>query len=965
MGKKKVIFGGLSMSYRNPERLLLSCATILSLACPLSCGRTDRHLDREGTVRFVQITDPHFFLDTSKDSDSAEKTVREKQEKLDQDALSDVWKQLPVLAQPDAQLSFLTITGDFGVEPCSIADLPAPAKPDEVPSAKTCIDKVNKGKRTQQIDLLANLFAASPIHDIYFVAGNNDIASEVASDDGITYFNQLMDDVQKKIDDANKNVQLHNLTRCYVANAAASSCYADIADTPYRMIGFPSYSFKNREPGSDSNPPAQEKQFEIFRGLLDQSRQSGKKALILNHIPLIDDPYTLAQDRYAGKAPPPAIDKDPNNIRSAWSTWNVSKKVKDEWEVAVASDSVAAVLAGHLHDSHQEIYKRPYLWSTANDQKTGSSKLYMAPPLSVKNQDASPVQARGLALVGLDPGQIRYSIYWYNSETHDFMPDRASRFPEEHGRWKWWHAITRTVTWLWNLAATAESLDRMAVLLIAFVAAFLTVVQVWQIPSPVNPNTKQEPESAKGGQVDDAKNNAGASKSDYEPSPFASNFGKTVIMGLGGLAAESVLKSFENKPSANDKEFYVVWFVIFFFLILVLGALIRALGEAVRERISIVHLKYLRTAPPYPDKEAPRWEWFKYYVKRALSWINYCVLRTWYWLLSLRSTLLIFLDTFLNLIQGKNQTLTQVFSKTITHQQRNMICVAQTVRTYLNGVIRQRLLENLLTPSTTAAERDKILERIENPRNVRVNISVMSGDQSRVFYIATAPGSANDGFTQRSVAWVSVFTGKIRWYKHSYKDEKLYPGVFSKIILFDNQSGTIPGDEPTIYLQSHYQLRDDDYEAFIMFPLPWPRRGHSGAVKGAIHISFSKQEDFESIWKFTPLPEKDQNVLKEKMSPEDWQKGVARAKQEQDKAEADADKAKADQAIANPDSDANDPVLLGHTYAFEDRMLGEWCDDPETRASLLQAVKVLGELLHGFNENIYLSSKKDDQCSGG
>ena len=85
------------MTHIKPTRLLFTCVTILVLACTLSCGVADRYPERDGVVWFVQVTDPHLFLDTSKDADAAKKATRERQEKLDQHALSDLWKQIPSL----------------------------------------------------------------------------------------------------------------------------------------------------------------------------------------------------------------------------------------------------------------------------------------------------------------------------------------------------------------------------------------------------------------------------------------------------------------------------------------------------------------------------------------------------------------------------------------------------------------------------------------------------------------------------------------------------------------------------------------------------------------------------------------------------------------------------------------------------------------------------------------------------
>jgi hypothetical protein len=36
-------------------------------------------------------------------------------------------------------------------------------------------------------------------------------------------------------------------------------------------------------------------------------------------------------------------------------------------------------------------------------------------------------------------------------------------------------------------------------------------------------------------------------------------------------------------------------------------------------------------------------------------------------------------------------------------------------------------------------------------------------------------------------------------------------------------------------------------------------------------------------------------------------------------------------------------------------MLDDWCPDPEVRESLREAIAVLGELLRGFNETIFLN----------
>jgi hypothetical protein len=435
--------------------------------------------------------------------------------------------------------------------------------------------------------------------------------------------------------------------------------------------------------------------------------------------------------------------------------------------------------------------------------------------------------------------------------------------------------LTTVAASFWDIAAPGDSLDRWAVWFIALLAAFLTVVQVWQIPPAENPLTHQISDSVpSAGATPSQPRDRGAGNLKFEPSPFASNFGKTILTGLAGLAAETVLISLDGKPSGQDREFYIIWFVVLFFALLIILGGARAFAEAVRSRFALVYFPIARPAEPRPKNP----------YTRAVRWTQYWVGRFIRWVLSLRVALLTFIDTLINLIQGKNQTLTRVFADEIVEQHRNVLRVANTVRTRLTEVI-----EGVLRGGPDGQR-----------STVRVNISVLSADQTRVFYISRAQGSANKEFSKRSVAWVCVFTGAIRWYKTNYFAE------IDKIVLFNNRRGTIPDEEETIWLETHYQERGQDYEAFAVFPVPWPQRGYgSQYVKGAIHVSFGSQEDFEEIWR-----------------------------------------------VPDPTGPAWRLVYQGDQKLLE----AAWCPHVEIRTALLDAVAVLGELLRGFNENIYLNS---------
>lgn len=860
----------------------------LVLACA-SAPATVGHKDND--VWFVHATDPHLFVWPDKNNDA----LKKRHEELNQKALADLLARVGSLPETRGEVSFILLTGDLGVDPCLITpeekeqgeEKPEPKKEEatkeeaknetqnrpkqrktekktaapkkderknqDPPAPENdCLEKRDKTARGKQVDRVAELLGASPVQDIYLVAGNNDIAHEKAAEPALNYFNEFIDDVQKKIAANKSSVRLHNLTQCYSSSAGGDAgCYADIADTPYRLVGFPSYSFKNREEENsyDTNTGLQEKQMEKFAGLLTEARQAGKKALIVTHTPEIDDPYTLAQDRYAGKEPDL---KKGNAKRPRWSTWNVSDPVLSSWKDALTSDTVEAVFAGHLHDSHKEIYRQPYSWSTSSEYHPDFRKLFLAPPLAVTLQDNSPIQARGFSLVHLSPERVEYQLYWYNQETESFSRD----FGEGRHRPKRWR-ISSAVAWLWGLAASEGSLERLTILLIALLVAFLTVVQVWQIPPPEDPLSE---EGAKGQQAD--PKTAG-----FQPSPFASNFGKTVIAGLGGLAATAILDALANKPSPDDKELFIVWFTIFFFLLLGGLAAFRAIVEAIRARVAIV----LYPPPPPVHTVPPQGPWHRF-----SDWLDRSTRRFSQWFGSLRVPLLTLFDTFLNLIQGKNQTRTAAFERTIIAQQRNRVRAAETIRKQLNDLIQRKMPADVVHHS------------------VRVNISVLSSDGS-VFYIARAPGSASLKFTKRSVAWVSVVSGQIRWYKKVYD-------ALNSVVLFVNDHDQIPGEIKALLLKDYYQWRDSDYEAFVMFPVPWPRRELVGDyVKGAIHVSFKRQADFELLWPGGQI----------------------------------------------------DPAGNPPTYTGPDEMLQTRCADLEVGATLRNSVAILGEVLRGFNEIIY------------
>ena len=832
---------------------VFGCAlTVMGLA---GCGGSTKREQAGEGIWFVHATDPHIFVASARATAKPESDSGKKLQEHDEKALADLLQRIPALSESGVPPAFLLLTGNLGINPCAIPKTP-PAQGAKPADAKACVDGVDPGERKNQIDKVAGLLEKSPVRDIYVVAGTEDVPPEDSGDVGLGYFNQFIDAGQAKIRDDKKDVQLHNLTRCYVSGAAVSSCYTDVPDSPYRLIGFPSYSFGKADSDADQAPQA--KQFKTFHDLLDQARQDGKKVLVASHTPDIEDPAT-----------------------PSGSMWKINQKLRDDWNNLAASDQIAGVFAGHLHDSHKEAYRQPYAWSALPDHDAALRRLFLAPPLAELNQDGSPIQARGFSLVHLDKDAIRPLLYWYNPQTGIFTADPHPELQSRRaGQWRFAPALG----WLWTLDLKDTPVERLAVLLIAVLTAFLTIVAVWQIPpaetaAAGNPTAGQAPPAT------------------VATSPFTTKFGLTVIAGLGGLVATEVTKALGNQtPSEDVKWYYIVWFILSFFVLLLLLNLLRGIAEAVRARVAILHYAPARTTL---DPAANDWNRFKH-------WLNYWRSRIMGWLFSLEVPLLTFFDTFINLIQGKNQTITAVFAKAIKDDQANVVRSVDAVRRDLNDLIERRIMEKRLAAAANppAPGGNPQPAPAVNPPpvapdlpRVRVNISVLSADQSKVFYISRTPGSSCQEFSKRSMAWVCVFTGAIRWYKSTFATDQT-------IVLFDNSAGTIPDDDKKIKLSTHYEGRPgEDYKAFVMLPLPWPHRGvGTDYVKGAIHISFRQDQDFEFIWNAGALVE-GQNEK---------------------------------------------------TYPPPHPMLEGWCD-PEVRAALRNAMAVLSELLRGFSEVIYKS----------
>jgi hypothetical protein len=407
--------------------------------------------------------------------------------------------------------------------------------------------------------------------------------------------------------------------------------------------------------------------------------------------------------------------------------------------------------------------------------------------------------------------------------------------------------------WLWELGDGGEQshhLMRATIAALALLVAFLTVVQIWQIPPQSTSLTK-----AARPQSDDSKKPAEPAGGAASPAPsaspgvgtlFDSNFSRTVLSGLGGLAAVSFIDSGLSdgapKSDFDAQAYYFVLFVLFFLAGLLLSAVVRGVGEAMRSRIVLSTPAVLWPPTVFRPGQAGGDVPLFY---RFVRWLRYWMRRAWRWLASFRATAVVFVDTVFNVLMGKNQLQTAVFSETITDLHESLLEAAERVR----EDVHQAVLRALLKDGTLPAD-------LPHQERIRVAISLLSSDESSVYYIAWERGCIPQRFDQHSVAWVSAFKGEARWYRSDPHDtlesERKLDLIYKSpdAVLFDNSGGDLPGPQAEILLRQYYQHRGaEDYEGFIVLPMPWVNRGRAGEHRrGAIHISFKEARYMESLW---------------------------------------------------------------------------------------------------------------------
>ncbi|MFL5542182.1 MAG: hypothetical protein ACJ8J0_24560 [Longimicrobiaceae bacterium] len=828
--------------------ILLAVAAAVLLTLWLTRGAGGGRRGAEPAVTFLAATDPHLFLERRYDSLQVEtdSVKRQWQERLDRAALREMLTTAAALPAGERP-SFILVTGDWGIDtttrrvrppPATAPTAAPPAAPAAPPTAgdtglaapdttdttavaPPAAPPVSAAPGTDprwaaQADTVAAILNASPVRQILWVPGNNDIGGERADLASLALADQFNALVAQRL---RNGVTLQNLAGCFTG---AGACAVDVPDTRYTLLGVPTVSFKNTAKDTTGNAAAQAAILARAEALAAAEAARGRRVLLATHIPELDDPFTLGQQRFAGEPPSRA------NLGA--SAWNVTDSAFAAWKRLVESPGVAMVLAGHFHDSHREVYERPYAWADLSPLRADLGKLLLLPPLSVKNQDASPVQARGFALVRLYRDSVERRMFWLDAATGRFVgEERSSGGRPSRGGAGGEGVVSRWMAQLWRLGRDIEEPARSAVFWIGVLTAFLTVAALWKVPAPPRPGTPA-PES-------------GSTPAEDPLSVFKSNLGRTVLSGLGGVAAVAVLKEILGVNTGKGQAFYAVVFIVFFFVLLGAAAVIRALLEMVLSRFAAAPL-IPQWQPPHPMKYEGR----QAYAARWWSaWWRYWMRRAWHWVLSLRPAVLVFVDTFTNVVMGRSFARSTVWEDKIVDMQRSTLRAVDRIREEIATAVQRALYRDYMAAGSPPGVflDDRLREEMTLlQQGVRVAISVVADEGEGSFYISASPGSLSKQFARQSLAWLAAFTGVARWWFETYQGKD--------VVVFDNSAEVVPNaGAARLRLDDWFQARDNpDYRAFILFPIPWRRRDLPEETRrGAIHISFAKAEWMERLWK--------------------------------------------------------------------------------------------------------------------
>ena len=686
----------------------------------------------------------------------------------------------------DVDADALVLVGDLGLSaPAPAATPPVkqpepptggapPAPPPPAPTQTPAVSADTAARAKVIADVLATGPRSVPI---YLVPGGRRLAAGADLKQTLIALQSAVAEVTKALPAA--SITLVDLSRCYAADAIdMAQCTARVPDHQVKLVGYPAFAYSGDAPAASLTE--QKRWTDAFVTAIP-AQDEGSKTLVIAPV------YSPLADQWP---------ESQKAVRDAW--------LKAAGNAAAGIGIIAPSMVRQRYESGEPWTENGLL-----------GRWFPTPPLITAAAGNHPIQGASVISVGTD--STDQQVFWYSA----FRPGAASRSHHTKETWfsRW---VRRPFAFLWRLGDLSP-LARTALFAVAFLAAFLTAVAVWQIPPATTAlATATAPAApaagaAAGSTTPPAAPTTTAAIQSVTTTTFLSgNFARTVLSGVGGLAIVTLILDelwTNSKPQAQG--YYVVWFVFFFVMFLWLSSFFRGLIEGVRAVI-------VATSPvPVVGKGQNLWLTFTAWARR--------IGRRFWWFLVVAA------DTTFNVVQGRNDVKPFFLAETIVDLQLSALVTIDRVRESLTSAIEQ-LVKTKLPQAQLAAG------------DIRVSVSVLADDENQAFYVSKPTQNLSTQFGPKSVAWVAVMIGQARW----WVENKAY----QDIELFDNTGQVIPLPHPAakMMMKDYYQQRKADYEAFIVIPIPLRQRG-TGVRRAGLHISFAKKAYMDAVWaKFADEP---------------------------------------------------------------------------------------------------------------
>jgi len=367
----------------------------------------------EDKLRFAQLSDLHLF-DAGYNCYEPDATI---EHITALDALRWSIKRINE-ENRTSKLDFLVITGDLGLANLVSADgTPPPrAKPDgtgcnQNTAASDRYGPVAPEKIEMAAVALACLLRPLDVTAIYLVPGNNDVKEDAKLGiedpfDRTTYslfVNALGKELPGRVRDLSGDAEVRpdapsDVVRGYWLAGLDTASFKPSAVERQGTVASDGLGgpCQDIDPASATAKAREDKLGELAA----RTDKATMKFLVFTHIPDVQDPFRKAK-----------LDGD-KVVCTFPSSWFLNLKAQQSWNRILASQNLIGIFTGHFHTLQMDRYGGPFSPASAAPG-TEVRNIFIAPPLSMKNQWSAHYPRRGWMFVKITSKGVQTGVRWY------------------------------------------------------------------------------------------------------------------------------------------------------------------------------------------------------------------------------------------------------------------------------------------------------------------------------------------------------------------------------------------------------------------------------------------------------------------------------------------------------------------------------------------------------------------------